>query len=408
MRNSPEFRVVIQAEVSKVNYVAIKDCMMQRINKQIVILQRRLPHYRESLFECLRKELANTGVELRLVYGQPTPSEENKCDSGALTWATKVKNKYWKMGGKYLCWQPLPPEALTADLVITAQENSILSNYLLLVRRRMVGRKTAFWGHGANLQSDAPFGIKERFKRWTTGQVDWWFAYTAISADLVKASGFPPEKITDLENSVDTAGLAGYLARLDKAAVDDLRKKFGFENCRIGLFIGSLYSDKRLDFLLQAAGNLYQSDPLFRIVLIGDGPLRGLVEEFCSSRSWAIWAGVKTGHEKAQYLALADVILNPGLVGLGILDAFAAGVPMVTTNCKLHSPEIAYLDESINGVMTENSLDAFVSGVNKVLCDSAYKSRLVSGCLQSSQYYTIENMANNFHDGILRALSVVK
>ena len=61
-------------------------------------------------------------------------------------------------------------------------ENKLIQNHLLLLGPRRF--RLAFWGHGANLQSDNPHGLKERFKRWTTNRVDWWFAYTQMSADL--------------------------------------------------------------------------------------------------------------------------------------------------------------------------------------------------------------------------------
>ncbi len=69
---------------------------------------------------------------------------------------------------------------------------------------------------------------------------------------------------------------------------------------------------------------------------------------------------------------------EPGAVGLAILDAFAAGLPMVTTHCRGHGPEIAYLRQNENGLMTEDTLDDFVGGVRRVLGD-AYHSQLVSG-----------------------------
>jgi L-malate glycosyltransferase len=36
-------------------------------------------------------------------------------------------------------------------------------------------------------------------------------------------------------------------------------------------------------------------------------------------------------------------MLMPGLVGLAVLDAFADGIPRVTTVIEYHSPEIEYL-----------------------------------------------------------------
>ena len=137
---------------------------------------------------------------------------------------------------------------------------------------------------------------------------------------------------------------------------------------------------------------------------MGDGPLRDFVQTACDERPWCKSVGAKTGRDKAQYLAIADVLLNPGLVGLNILDAFVAGVPMVTTDCHLHSPEIAYLSNGRNGLITENTINSFVSGVQSILGDDNYRDRLKIGCHQAGEHYTIENMAKKFQLGILQAL----
>lgn len=97
---------------------------------------------------------------------------------------------------------------------------------------------------------------------------------------------------------------------------------------------------------------------------------------------------------------LADVLLNPGLVYLGILDAFVAGAHMVTTDCGLHSPGIAYLRQHHNGLMAEYRLGALGAEVRRVLDDDAYRIQLKEGCRATAAYYTIENMALNFRDGI--------
>jgi glycosyltransferase involved in cell wall biosynthesis len=315
-----------------------------------------------------------------------------------------VTNRYWRVGGKDLCWQPLPDDARTVDLVILNQENSLLSNYPFLFRQGHGGPRIAFFGHGANLQSNRPNGLRERFKRWTTHRVDWWFAYTDMSVELVAASGFPRERITNVENAVDTAAMRAELASIHPEELAALRQRLGLEGGRVALYLGSLYAEKRLDFLIEAADRLHAADDLFRLVIVGDGPLREAVSQACAVRPWCVWVGARTGREKALYLALAEVILSSGAVGLGILDSFVAGVPMLTTDCGLHGPEVAYLRQQENGVMTENNVAAFVEAVERLLVDESYRAQLAKGCLVAADHYTVENMAKRFADGIVRCL----
>jgi len=371
---------------------------------EVLIIQRRLTQYRVPLFDRLRSELAKDGISLRLVYGQPAPNEINKKDSSSIKWAEKARNYYLRFGSKYLCWQSLPVQIGKNSLIIITQENSILSNYALLVRRALIGSQLAFWGHGANLQSTSPNGFRERFKRWTTCKVDWWFAYTSLSVELVAKSGFPVDSITNLENAIDTTAIKNYLDNIKDAELVKLRGKLAWSKGKIGLFLGSLHNDKRLGFLFQAIERIHKHEPEFKFIIVGDGPLRYIVKEFCEKRAWCKWVGAKTGREKAMYLRLADVILNPGMVGLGILDSFISRVPMVTTDCGLHSPEIVYLRQGENGLMTNNNLKSFVNGVQNILKNDQLRMQLSSGCQLAANHYTIENMVKNFHYGILKAL----
>lgn len=350
----------------------------------------------------LKKMLADKGITLRVLIGKPTTQEALKRDEGVLPWAELIPTYYF---GK-LCWQPCEKYTSEADLVITAQENKLIYNHLLLLRKKKY--RLAFWGHGANMQSNSPNGLKEKYKRWSSQKVDWWFAYTKISLDLVSSTGFQPQKITNLENAIDTTSLENHLKSITEDELETLRDQLGWQNSKIGIFIGSLYSDKRLNFLLESALELHTLNSEFKLLIIGDGPDRCIVTEFCSKYSWCIWVGAQTGRDKAKYLALADVCLNPGLVGLGILDSFVAKVPIVTTECGLHSPEIAYLQQNNNGLITNNSVHCFVEGVRKILYNTEYRLKILNGCTESAAHYTVENMAQNFLTGILNALEIHK
>jgi glycosyltransferase involved in cell wall biosynthesis len=106
------------------------------------------------------------------------------------------------------------------------------------------------------------------------------------------------------------------------------------------------------------------------------------------------------------FFRLARVFLNPGLVGLGILDCFAAGLPFVTSPDAKHSPEIAYLDDGVNGMFVKGGPKEYASAVSQLLKDDAKLQKLRSGALMSSQRYTVENMVQNVASGILSCLEI--
>jgi glycosyltransferase involved in cell wall biosynthesis len=344
--------------------------------------------------------LAERGIQLELLVGRGTPAEEKKHDAGELSWAQSMPTRY--LAGGRFCWQPVGGLLAESDLVIVTQENKLLQNHLLMLLPRRF--KLAFWGHGANLQSDNPHGIKECFKRWTTNRVDWWFAYTQMSADLVMLAGFPGDRITVLNNTVDTSELQRQRQSVTPEETHALREVLGFGTGPVGAFVGSLYADKRLEFLFAAAEAVRREVPDFQLMIVGEGPERDKVGSWCNCHTWARWVGSRFGREKAAYLSVAQLMLNPGLVGLGILDSFVCGVPMLTTDCGIHSPEIAYLENGVNGLMTANDLDSYVGACVSLLRDAWALDALREGCSASAKNYTVENMARHFADGISRSL----
>ena len=370
--------------------------------RSVTIVQRRLTHYRLPLFERMRSSLQAEGVRLRLLHGVPTASERSKNDEGQLAWAEALATHYWL--DDRVCWQPFLRQAAGSDLLIVTQENKLVNNLTALAQPWRAGR-LAFWGHGRNLQSERPDGVLERFKRWTTTKVNWWFAYTELSARLVREDGFPASRITVLNNSIDTTDLRSAVALARLAPREALRVGLGLPTAGpLGVFVGSLYEGKRIPWLLRAAEAIHACLPDFHLAIAGAGPDKACIDEAAARLPYVHALGGVRGERKAQLLAAADVMLNPGLVGLGILDAFVAGLPMLTTDRGLHSPEIAYLQSGDNGLITADDLGAFVNAVVQLLQDPAQAQRLRAGALQAGELYSIEGMSDRFCTGILACL----
>ena len=74
--------------------------------------------------------------------------------------------------------------------------------------------------------------------------------------------------------------------------------------------------------------------------------------------NWVHWVGPKFGREKTDLMAISDVFLLPGRVGLAILDAFA----VLTTRLDIHCPEIEYLEEDRNVLVTDHCEKASQKG----------------------------------------------
>ncbi len=377
--------------------------------KKVVILQHRLLHYRTGFFDQLRDACNKKNIMLHLVHGQPTKREEQKRDAGYLPWADAVINRYISVGNKDVLWQPFPAQHRDADLVVLMQENRLLSNYPWLFLRGLHKAKVAYWGHGRNFQAERPAGFREKWKQFLVGQVDWWFAYTEMTKDILLSDGYPSERITVLDNAIDNDSFSTDLDSITDVRLAELRRTLGLtEGAYVGLFCGSLYPDKRLEYLVTAADKIQAELPGFHLLVIGDGPSAAEIKEAASSRPWLHWVGVRKGIEKAEYFRLAQVVLNPGLVGLHVLDSFCAVVPMVTTPDARHSPEIAYLKDGENGLVVHGDAGNYASAIISLLKNPSQYRHLQEGSLAGANRYTLQNMVAHFADGIESCLLMEK
>lgn len=377
--------------------------------RKVVIFQHRLLHYKAPVFERLRTQCLEKSIDLRLVHGRPTSREKARNDLGYLPWANPVASWSIPLPHNDLIWLPFPDSLADADLVVLMQENRQLSNYPILLSQLWSKRKVAYWGHGANFQTDAPKGLRERWKRLMLKRVDWWFAYTEMTVDILRRAGYPAERITCLNNAINNEAFEHDLASVSDDELQSLRVQLDAPGkALVGLFCGSLYPDKRLDYMIAAGDRIHAALPAFRLVVIGDGPSAVEIRNATENRPWLKWVGVRKGKEKAAWFRLADVVINPGLVGLHILDSFCSGTPMITSAESRHSPEIAYLKNEVNGLVVSGNAERYANAVISLFSDAPRLEKLKHAALQDAKQYSLTNMVTQFADGIERCLATDK
>jgi L-malate glycosyltransferase len=371
-------------------------------------MQHRLLHYRQAFFDRLQSACVDRHIELRLVHGQPSAFETLKKDVGHLPWADVVRNRFWRIGGADLVWQPFPAVLRDADLVVLMQENRLLSNYPWLLRLGVgANQRVAYWGHGRNLQSASPNGLRERWKRWFVNRVDWWFAYTDLTRSILCSDGYPSDRITVLNNAIDNDQFIHDLSSVSPERLQACRERiYANPGAPIGLYCGSLYPDKRLDLLIAAADIVHAQYANFRLVVVGDGPSRSLVTSAAAVRPWLHWVGVQRGVDKAAWFRLANAYLSPGAVGLHVLDAFCAGIPMITTVAARHGPEIAYLQSGRNGYVVEADARIYSETYLGLLRAPARLEQIRTTAMNDANRYSLDCMVARYLDGIERCLAM--
>jgi L-malate glycosyltransferase len=373
--------------------------------KKVLIIEAQIKRYREPFYMRLHAALRGQSVQLEVVYSAPAPSEAQKHDNCELPheFGAKVPG-YW-MGSERLLLQSAIKQIAAADLVIIEQANKFILNHFLLPLSLFRLKKVAFWGLGENLQAcRSPFS--EWYKERTLDWVHWWFAYTEGTARYLRQHGVPSAKITAVQNSVDTRRIQSCVQNMSPNAKAALREMFGIpRSAQVGIFVGMLHKVKSLPFLVEAGEKIRQTIPEFHLIVVGGGPDEDEIKQVATHHSWVHFVGPKFGDRKSQLLAISDVFLLPGRVGLAVLDGFAAGLPLVATRLPIHGPEMEYLEDGFNGLITPPNPEIYAQAIASLLLNPKELQRLRGGAANSAKKYSIEAMVEKFNQGIQQCLA---
>jgi len=120
-------------------------------------------------------------------------------------------------------------------------------------------------------------------------------------------SGYPDDRITRVQNAIDTAALAAAAARVDDEQLASLRAELGVVGGNVCIFVGAMYADKRLPFLLEACELIRRDVPDFEIIFVGDGPESAVVREAADHAPWIHYVGARFDDGKVPYFLLANL-----------------------------------------------------------------------------------------------------
>lgn len=112
----------------------------------------------------------------------------------------------------------------------------------------------------------------------------------------------------------------------------NLRKQIAPQGQPILLFVGRLVKEKDLDDLVELDLILKKNNQSFKLVIVGDGPMRLELEQNLPD---AVFTGILSGKKLAEMFASADIFTFPSTTetfGNVILEAASSGLPVVGVN----------------------------------------------------------------------------
>jgi glycosyltransferase involved in cell wall biosynthesis len=163
------------------------------------------------------------------------------------------------------------------------------------------------------------------------------------------------------------------------------------------LFIGQLKLRKGFDILVQAAPRILAEFPTARFALVSSylgnlEVLQGLLDKSGYSDRFVLFNNA-SNLEKDALLSIADVLVMPSRYegfGIPVLEAFAAGCPVVTSDVVAISETIRHGE---NGWLVKpEDPQALAEGIITVLSSPQLRTRLVEGGRATLPNYRVERL----------------
>lgn len=410
------------------------------VNRVLIAQLGSLPHYRLRFFEELttlseeREWRPVFALEQGLLTGQNL-GFSIVTDSKALAQLETVGFRTRRLPGG-LVWQGLLPLGCSGvKALITDTQIGNLTYGLAPLVARVRGLRWGAWGHGrdrqaANHSAQCSFkSLAESLKRRWIRQARQFFAYTPAEARFaVDHLGFSPDRVTLVQNTID---VVSELARADFAREQLTKDWPGYRTrilqelgltvppldraeSRVLLSVGRFIPQRQMARLIPIVDELFQRQPDLVWIMIGDGPDRSLFKPLQARwpRRLLLPGTITDSARLAQLYAVADAYILYGLVGLGVVQACAHGLPTIYWAEQGHSPEVEYctpansvaLPGQGEGPQETHHLWRAISEFS--LPTSPLESRLARrhAIAQTVAPFTIEAMAENFADGIDRLM----
>ena len=226
--------------------------------------------------------------------------------------------------------------------------NAVSAGVPALIAAKMSGKKffvkivgDAAWERAINLgrthlmvddfqKSDRKgwIGILHKLQCWVCKNANTVIVPSEYLAGIVSGWGISKDKVKVVYNGVDF--------RPSELNKEEARRRIGIFG-HVIVSVGRLVPWKGFRMLIKMMPNVFEINQAFRLVIVGDGPDKKVLEAMIKNLSLekkVFLVGKKSRSELATYLVAADMfVLNTGYEGFShqILEAMMAGIPVITT-----------------------------------------------------------------------------
>ncbi|MEE2707837.1 MAG: glycosyltransferase [Planctomycetota bacterium] len=205
--------------------------------------------------------------------------------------------------------------------------------------------------------------LKQIPVQWLVSRCAGTFPTGSLAEQYLLQYGAAPKSLTRIPNVPDVIQLQQTTSAL-RTSRAELRRRHAVDDRPTVLFAGRLISKKRAGLLIESFYKVRQKHDA-QLIIVGDGPERAAhqrrVEQLDLSQD-VHFTGFVQPHEMPAWYAMADLFVLPSSEtwGVVVLEALAAGLPVIITNEVGCHPDVV-VDRSLGDVIPagdENVLTA--------------------------------------------------
>jgi glycosyltransferase involved in cell wall biosynthesis len=217
----------------------------------------------------------------------------------------------------------------------------------------------------------------------------------ALREAMIRGHGIPAEKVTRIYNGIE---VEHYSPQEENGLREGIRREFnvGEDTIVIGA-IGRLVWQKGFDYLISALPELLKRLPRTKILLVGDGPLRGELEvlaEKLKVEEHLIFTGFRS--DIRDILSAIDVLVVPSLLEgfpMITLEGMAMAKPIIATRIDGVTEQIV---DGVSGILIPSrDPDAIAQAVVRLSTEKELAQILGSeGRRRVENEFTVEKMVS--------------
>jgi len=314
----------------------------------IAIIHTVVSHYREAFFEGLAK---SQDFDIYCFLNQNETTEKNFKVSDY-----SVKD-LWKVSfGKFVFYSLTPFFNTKYDTIVLMWNFGHISSWILLLTKIFHKKKLILWGHGISVrrylkEEKSPDFLLKLMAYFADGL----WVYME-KEELQWKEIFPKKQIVGLNNTISEVDSLINL-NFSEQKKSDIKQKYKITNDLIFIYCARFNNDHRRPDLLLKIVQLF-SNSKFGFIIIGSGPSK---PDFTGYSNVYEFGSIYDRNIKDELFCISDIYVQPGWVGLSIVEAMAYGKPIATfkrSETILQCVEYSLID-STNGFLFNDIQEMF-------------------------------------------------